>query len=60
MEVEVPRTKLFPSVGRNGHFVGQHAVLVIEDFQRTRVFRLGRGAFVAAGYQDRQSIVVRT
>ena len=59
MKVEVPRAEFFAAVGRDGHFVGQHAVLVVEDFQRARVFRLGGGAFVAAGYQNRQPVVGR-
>ena len=57
MKIEVPRAELFSSIGRDRHFIRQHPVLVFEDFQRTRVFRLGGGAFVPAGYQDRQSIV---
>jgi hypothetical protein len=57
MKVEVPRTELFSSIGRNRHLFGQHAVLVIEDLQCTRIFRLGRAAFVPAGHQDRQTIV---
>ena len=57
MKVEVPRTELFASVGRDRHFVGQDAVLVIEDLQCTRILRLGRGAFVPAGHQDRQPVV---
>ncbi len=59
MEIQVPRPELFPTVGRDRHFVRQHAVLVVEDFQRARVFRLGGGAFVAAGHQNRQPVVGR-
>src|SRR5262249_21003144 len=56
---EVPRAKLFSSVGGNGHLVRQHPIPVVEDFQRARIFRPGRGGFVSAGYQNRQSIVGR-
>jgi hypothetical protein len=59
MEVEVSRTELLSSVRRNRHFVCEHAVPVVEDLQRTRIFRLGRGSFVPAGNQDRQTIVGR-
>ena len=59
MKIEVPRAERFAAVGRDGHFVREHAVLVGEDFQRARVFRLGGGAFVAARYQNRQPIVGR-
>ena len=57
MKIKMPRAELLSSVGRDGHLVRQHAVLVVEDFQRARVLRFGRGALVSAGYQDRQSIV---
>ena len=57
MKIEVPRAVRFPAVGRDGHFVREHAVLVGEDFQRPRVFRFGRGAFVPTRDQNREGIV---
>jgi len=39
MEIEVSRAELFSSVGRDRYLVGQYAVLIVEDFQRARVFR---------------------
>ena len=59
MKIEVSRAEFFSSIGRNRDLVGQHPVLVVEDLQRARIFRLGRGAFIAAGHQDRQPIVGR-
>src|SRR5258705_345719 len=52
--VEVPA-----SVGGERHLVDQHPVLVVEDFERAGVLSLARGAFVAAGHQNRQSVVRR-
>ncbi len=57
MKIEVPRAERFPAVGRDGHFVREHAVLVGEDFQRPRVFRFGGGAFVPTRDQNREGIV---
>jgi hypothetical protein len=50
MKVEVLRAEFFASVGRDQHFVRQHAVLVVGNFQCTQILCLGGGAFVAAGY----------
>jgi len=57
MEIEMPRPKVPTSVGGDRHSISQHTVLVVEDFERTGVFGLGRGAFVAARDQDRQPVV---
>src|SRR5262249_5056176 len=45
------------AIGRDRHFVAQDAVLVVEYFQRAGILWLGRRAFIAAGYQDRQPVV---
>ena len=57
MEIEVARAELLSAIGSDRHFVGQHPVLIVEDFQRTRIFCLGRGAFIPTGYEDCQPIV---
>ena len=47
VKIEVSRAELFPTVGRDGHFVGQQAALVIEDLQRSGILHLGWRAFVS-------------
>ena len=59
MEIEMPRAEVPAAVRRDRHLVRQHAVLVVEDFQRAGVFRLRRGAFVAARHQNRLPVVGR-
>ena len=62
MEIEMPRAELFPFIGRDRHFVGKYAVLVIEDFQCTGIFCFGRRALVAPATRiaSRLSEVTRT
>ncbi|MCX7138055.1 MAG: hypothetical protein NTW47_15805 [Proteobacteria bacterium] len=47
------------AIGRDRNLVGQHAVFVVENFQRARVFGLGWRAFVAAHDQDGEPVVRR-
>ena len=51
-----------PPLGAIDTSLRQHAVLVVENFQRARVFGFGRRAFVAARDQHRQRLsgVTRT
>ncbi len=55
----MPRAEFPAAVRRDGDFVGEHAVLVIEDLQRSRVLGLRGRAFVAARHQDHLAIVRR-
>ena len=59
VKIEVPRPEFLAAVRRDRDFVAQDAVLVVEDLQRAGVFRLGRGALVAARHQDRKPVVGR-
>src|SRR5262245_3281172 len=49
--------KFLAAVGRDRDLVTEHAVLIIEHFQRAGVLRLGRRALVAAAHQDREPVV---
>src|SRR5258708_36056365 len=49
--------KFLAAVGRDRALVTEHAVLIVEDFQRAWVLRLGRSALVAAAHQDREPVV---
>ena len=49
MKVQVPRAEFFAPVRRDRNLVGQRPVLVIEHFQRPRIFRLCGGPFISTG-----------
>src|SRR5436190_21462067 len=51
--------KFLAAVGRDRVLVAGHAGLIVEDFQRAGVLRLGRRALVAAAHQDREPIIRR-
>src|SRR5437763_1430712 len=43
VEVEMPRSEAVPAVWRYRHLVGQQPVSVLEDLERSRLFRLASG-----------------
>src|SRR3954447_13148049 len=51
--------KFLAAVGRYRDLVTEHAGLIVEDFQRAGVLRLGRRALVAAAHQDREPVIRR-
>jgi hypothetical protein len=57
MKIEVARSKAIPAVRRDGSFVAQDTVFVIENLEGARLFRPPAGGIVAAGYEDRHSVV---
>src|SRR5437762_8490505 len=57
MKVEMARPEFLAAIRSDRDFVRQQPILVVEDFQRARVFRFRRGAFIAACHEDRELVV---
>ena len=57
MKIEMPRPEAVAAAGRHRNFAGQQPVLIAEDLQRPRFFRLAGGGVMTARDQDRQPVV---
>src|SRR5579883_3665466 len=59
MEVEVPRPEMHPVFWRNRRQIGQHAVLEVEDLERSGIGWIIRRRVIAARHQYDARIIRR-